>query len=302
MEQKITQRTTEKAQRHTAFICYLSLLFLFFVVINNKTFALNIHSDTTSQTKLTLTQDSGFITLKEGLDFLLSNSLIDTAECMYFWRLGQTDTTEYVSFWKLCSQMDTIAKYYRKGKSDHYIMCIFECPMIVQKSPSLLSYDVIEINSDGELIKKERFLPAHWRKIDYYNGFSKYGDFFGITVFRIWVGAVDSYLFLFKDVIPQDSIRPILLLYDAPPEGSRCAVHVFTSKMDIKKDELIFRYKKEIDKQRKNGVWIKKYRTKKYTINYFYEDGKWIKKNKDIDKLKKLGKWTNRITKNIREK
>jgi hypothetical protein len=160
-------------------------------------------------------------------------------------------------------------------------MYISDCPAI--KSP-YSDYYIIEINSEGKLIKMEYFSPAHWRKIDYYNGFSKYGDFLGITVFRMFIGAYDTYLFLFKDITPQDSIYPICLEHFEDGYYNNSLFKSSTSKIEFIKDNLIVHYTIEIYKRPYETN--KKPRTKYLTITYFYENGQW--NTKENDKLKKI--------------
>ena len=257
-------------------ILYLLLAIFFFVGIN-ETFALNINADTTTQNKLILANDSGFINLKEGLDFLLANSLIDTSWCVKFWLLDNPDTIQNVSFWDLCNPTDTIAKYYRKDNSDLYIMCVFDCPMM-----AFPKYRIIEINSEGKLIKMEEFWDACL--INNYSCFSKYGVFFGIKTCRIFIGAFNHYLFLFKDVTPQDSIYPICLEHFEDGYYNNSLFKSSSSKIEFIKDNLIVHYTIEIYKR---PVWLnKKPRTKKITIKYFYENGQW--KTMEMNKLKKI--------------
>jgi len=248
---------------------YLFLLFL--LSINNKTFALN---DTTTQTKLTLTQDSGFITFKEGLDFLLSNSL--------------TDTTYGSSWWGVCKkQTDTIGKYYKIENSDNYIMCLIDLGSI--EKYDFETHIIIEIDAKGELLKSERFL--HWHSSccwdNHYDGFSKYGDFFGIEICGTGSGFCSSRLCLFKEVMPQNSVFYIPLRIWFSSEYS--FLHLYSS-IEIKENELIIHYTKEAGEVQENETDdffnIKIDYTDEFSIKYFYENGKWD--TKDKSKLKEL--------------
>jgi len=281
-------------------ILYLLFFIFFFVEINNETFALNINADTTTQNKLILTNDSGFVSLKEGLDFLLYNSLIDTSDCVKFWLLDNPDTIQNVSFWDLCNPTDTIAKYYRKGNSNTYIMCVFG-----RRPTYPFSYYIIEINSDGELIKRESFIFSCYK--DTYEVFYRYGDFFGIKTCYVMVGAFRSDLFLFKEITPQDSINPISFLRWW--HSGRIFLKRHASNIEVKKDELIINYliKFDITKKQpfdKNGDWrYKTPRTKNLSKKYLFENGQWISKDTEKDKKleKKIDKWANKIITNTRQ-
>jgi hypothetical protein len=233
-------------------------LFIFFFACTNK------EKETLNKTKLILTQDSGFITKEVGLAFLLSNSLTDS------------------SSWEHCNQTDTIGKYYRMENNNHYIMCLVDYSGYCYEN-----HIIIEINENGELLKSERFFHGNyfpWNNV--YDGFSKYGDFFGI---KTGAGLASSVLYLFKEVTSQDSILPIYFSCGTP--NFECFFFYFhTPFMEWKKDELILHYtfeEREVKYDEKRDDFITKIHNRsKFTINYFYENGKW--NTTDKDKLKEL--------------
>jgi len=238
----------------------------------------------TLQNKLILTNDSGFVTKKEGVAFLLANSIIDTNNFLYV-----TDN-------------DTIGKYYRIDSSNRYIMCLLGCPEHFYP----FANRIIEITSNGELVKNEIFaFPCS--NIPYNKIFSRYGDFFGIRTCYIYVGAFRSDLFLFKEITPQDSITPILFSYWH--HQGRIFYKKSISNIEVKGNELIIHYLTKIDITKKqpfdkNGnLRYKTPRTKKFTREYFLEDKQWVSKDIEKDKKtnEKINKWWKRIVKNIRE-
>ncbi|MCL2131450.1 MAG: hypothetical protein FWH36_03195 [Lentimicrobiaceae bacterium] len=180
------------------FSCFL--VFIFFCVGINNAFAV---ADTL-QSKLILTNDSGFVTKNEGLDFLLANSLMDTNDFLYL-----TDSNvieEYIKkknydgpVVKIPVENDTIGKYYRMENSDNYIVCLVYYSARIKQHIHCL----MEINSNGELVKNEKFyLGLFITKIPY-DIFYRYGDFFALENLnnRICFGDYGYLgLYLFKEV------------------------------------------------------------------------------------------------------
>ena len=186
-------------------------------------------------------------------------------------------------------QTDTIGKYYKINNSDNYIMCLSD-----------YGYEfgdkiIIEITSNGDLVKSERFSvgvnTCCW--YNEYEGFSKYGDFFGIKVCGTGSGHCSSRLYLFKEVTPQDSINddiPLNCWSNSDSGDDSTPYDSYTSSMEIKKDELVILYVLE------SGTYTRNEKTKKldfkidssekFAIRYFYKNGKWD--TEDKDKLEKL--------------
>ena len=261
---------------------YISLFLFFFVSINKETVAQNINADT----KLILTKDSGFVTLGESLDFLLANSLIDTAEKVI---INLTDTIGYykrvnsrISV-KIPANNDTIGKYYRVENGEYYIVCL----VYYSSSYDKHIHSIIEVSAQGELIKSEKFYLGNFpNEIKPYNNFYRYGDFFALTN-KGKYGIGERYntgIYLFKEVLPRDSITyiPFFNSHDMIDE-----VRLYSASMKIEKDKLTLYYKLEkgkwIDENRKIFTISQK---RKLTIKYHYQNGKW--NTKDKRKLKKI--------------
>ena len=270
---------------------YLLFVFLFTSCIgkNKEIFGLNVDTDTTTQgkliltqdsvfitkdvglattrqSKLILTQDSGFITKDVGLAFLLFDSLTHNLHL-------DLETTPDNIYWQNFNPTDTIGKYY-KMENNNYIMCLID--------PAALSEDfaenhiIIKINSNGELLKSETFSHHYnyrcWGNA--YEGFSKYGDFFGLKICGDGAGWTYTHLCLFKEVIPQDSIPPILFRGNFYIWGDipfYLNYHIIS--MKINKNELLIHYNYERTEKRKTDEG-------NIEIKYFYENGKWDTKDK----------------------
>ena len=140
-----------------------TILFLLFVCTNKDTFAQNIDTDTL-KTRLIFAKEYGFVTMEEGMPFLLANSLIDTT--------SKSSKQE----WGKINPADTIGKYYRIAENDNCIMLI---PYSLDFfNPVSL---IIEITSNGEIIKNEKFdLGGAQPYIKCYEDFEKYDTFFGV--------------------------------------------------------------------------------------------------------------------------
>jgi len=276
------------------FALFLSLFL--FSCTHGKAFA----SADTLQNKLILTNDSGFVTKKEGLAFLLANSLTDTlpwSDTIYYdspiTLFDGTTHTYWIDNgddgWYLFKQTDTIGKYYRIENSNNYMMCLIDYGSKYDFETHL----VIEITSDGKLVKSERFFhgnyPCCWG--NNYDGFSKYGDFFGIEICGTGSGYCASYLHLFKEVTPQDSINSIRLNCWAyiDSDDDEASYASITSNMEIKKDELLLHYVLIYGTLDENYGWGKIHSSEKFAIRYFYKNGKWD--TEDKDKLKVLMEW-----------
>ena len=260
-------------------ILYILLLVFFFACTNKGKETIDSNTDTT--TKLILTGDSGFITKDIGLEFLLSNSL--------------TDTIPNSSAWYLFKQNDTIGKYYRM-ENNNYIMCLIDYGS--QKEYWFETHIVMEIGAKGELVKSERFFhgnyPCCWNNA--YEGFSKYGNFFGIQICGTGSGFCSSDLYLFKEITPQDSISSIPFSCYVMIDDVIATFHTFyTLSVELKKDVLIINYilkegTEQSNKKKGNNTY-KVQIIDEFEIRYFYENEQWH--TKENDKLEKLNSFCN---------
>lgn len=173
---------------------------------------------------LELSSDSGFITKKIGLPFLMSNKLSDTIN----------------SFWNQVNDFDTIAKYYKIKETGHYYYCTID----LSQQYIFETHLIIELTCDGEIIKSERFKHGNYSCCwnNYYEGFNKYGNYCGIDICTTGSGYCATYLFLFKNIIPQKSQKKIPISYwlSMGPKGQSQSL---SSTIDIDNDEIIIHYK-----------------------------------------------------------
>ena len=274
--QTVTERLT---LTNTKKSIYLKSNNIAFDKQENYCFKMNKNIETTiPQNRLILVNDSGIVTKKEGLPFLLSNSL--------------TDTIPHSNSWHLFNENDTIGKYYRIENSNNYMVCLIDYGCAEE---SLFeTHLIIEINGKGELVKSARF--RHWNYSycwnDFTSGFHKYGDFFGIEICGTGLGFCSSNLHLFKEVTPQDSIFgiPLGLWFNYDKNNT---TRLSVSNMEINKDEFILHYVLVYGKLKYNkksdSYYTKMKKREIFQIRYFYENGKWnTKDTANYERIKPL--------------
>jgi len=247
------------------------LLLLFFICLHVETFAQNINVDTLKN-QLNFNNDNGFITKEEGLAFLIANSLIDTNKNKR---------------WNEISKSDTIGRYFRIENSDNYLICL---PYSLDFfKPKFL---IIKISFNGKLLKSEKydFGNAHkWNS--YYKDFFKYGNFFGIVAQGGHGCGKYHYsnLYLFKELLPQDSISFIRLV--EVRVLNKNIIKSFWSSIEMENDDLIVHYKfingnVKFGKEEGSIFKFRRLAKKKFTIKFIYKNRKWI--SDDTKHLKKI--------------
>lgn len=213
-------------------------------------------SEESLQFNLKLSLDSGFIIKNKGFHYLLSKSLTDTSQN-----------------WLLIKDSDTIGKYYRVGNSDNYFMCLID----YSEKYTFETHILIELNSDGKLIKSERFFhgnyPICWE--NYYDGFNKYGDFFGIDICGTGSGYSADYLYLFKDILPQNDQNSIPINYWSSFSIGGGLSESLNSTMEFKDNYLIIHYLLENGELDDNSEFIV-IKSRAFDVKYIFNDQKWV--------------------------
>ena len=216
---------------------------------NNRPRMLNLKEAKLNQ--LIQSKDSGYIVKKKGLDFLLSLSLTDTLN----------------SYWNQSKDNDTIGKYYKDYASNNYFMCFVD----LTKKYSFETHLLMEVKGNGEILKKERFFhgnyPCCWK--NYYEGFSKYGEYFRIKTCGTGSGYCASYFYLFKEILSQESQNSI------PKEywSSSLITQHLTSQMELKDNELTMHYKLETGELYDSDFRVNE--TKTFDVKYLFKNKKW---------------------------
>ncbi len=207
--------------------------------------------------------DSGFILKNSGLDFLLVNALTDTAAD---------------SWWK--SDADTIGRYYLDEQSGNYITCMLDLSHKYNFETHLL----MEITPSGKLVRSERFFhgnyPCCWS--NYYDGFRKYGKYYGMNTCGTGSGFCSDHLYLFRQIRAQDSMRSIpQSSFSAFCLGMTCTL---SSTMDISDTILIMHY--VYAKEGYDSTSSAQNETDSFDVLYHYRNAEWI--TTDTDRFKDI--------------
>ncbi|SEW26938.1 hypothetical protein [Chitinophaga arvensicola] len=167
------------------------------------------------------TGETGLIRQKDGLKLLLANGLTDTTG-------GRMDLT---------NEQDTIGRYFKMDDSPDYICCIMDR----FRKDAFEANWLLEISPAGRIVKKARFLhfnyPCCWKNA--YEGFKRFGNYYGFIQCNTGSGYCASYVYLFKEITSQEEQARILLAYNF--EGFESTEHL-TSSIDIKNDTVTVSY------------------------------------------------------------
>jgi hypothetical protein len=215
---------------------------------------------------LTLIEDSGYILKKNGLRFLVSVGIANTAN----------------SFWSNVKSNDTIGKYYYVKRSNSFYICLIDLSSFYPFVTHLL----LEVDTMGKILKQESFLhgnnPCCWDND--FEGFNKYGDYFGLKTCGSGSGYCSSYLYLFKEIIPQDKQLQIPISYwtNMCPDGLEESLN---SSFNLRNDSLHldFIFKRGSYDRNSNFKVIK---SSKFEMLYIFNGNKW--RTNDKSKLKNM--------------
>ncbi|MCW3085172.1 MAG: hypothetical protein JWP12_2538 [Bacteroidetes bacterium] len=203
---------------------------------------------------LVLSGDSGFVIKKDGLRFLLSHALTDTKD----------------SFWDQIKNTDTIGKYYKVKKSSNYFMCLIDYSSKYTFETHLL----MELTPTGKLIKSQRFFHGHsaccWN--NYYEGFNKTGNYFSLKTCGTGSGYCGSYLYIFKNILPQDQQKAIPESYWSTFGENAQSLN---SILEFKGNQLVVHYELEIGKL-DDSTNFNVDSTKRFDAKFYFKNNKWI--------------------------
>lgn len=209
-------------------------------------------------TTTNLLGDSGYITKKEGLQFLLNH--------------GLTDMTD--SFWNVSSDNDTIAKYYLDSLSGNYFCCFID----LSSKYTFETHLLIEINKLGNVLKSERYFHGNysccWKS--YYEGFSRIGEYYCLKTCGTGSGYCSSYLWIFKDILPQNEQNAIPLNYWSTFSATGQSQN-FTSTVEFKNKTLIMHYQLE-EGQLDDSSNFNVDAVRRFNVKYKFEKNKWTTK------------------------
>ncbi len=208
-------------------------------------------------------KDSGYITKHKGIEFLIAAKLTDTLN----------------SYWSQAKDNDTIGKYYRNPSSNSYFFCTID----LSKKYSFETHLLIEVKSNGKILETQRFFHGNYSCCweNYYEGFNKHGKYFGLKTCGTGSGYCASYLYLFKEILSQESQNSIPESY----WSSFVISQNLTSKLELKNDVLIMHYKLEKGELNENSNF-KVNETRIFDVRYVFKNKKWVtRENKKFDGL-----------------
>ncbi|MFM2226345.1 MAG: hypothetical protein RJA07_2547 [Bacteroidota bacterium] len=215
-----------------------------------------------SNSKLLLNSDSGFITKQIGLQFLIKNNLADTIN----------------KNWDKITDIDTVGKYYRIPNSDNYYLFTSVNP----NDEILLS----EVDSSGKVFQLKKFYHGNWSCCwkNKFNGFYKFGNFFGIKTCGSGSAYCSSFFYFFKKLTDQDNIKSIP--FNVFSSGINGEVLLLNSTFNFSnQNNLFFEYKLEKGKTDTNNE-IKIFSTKYYKIKFTFLNNNWL--TNDSSKFEEL--------------
>jgi len=208
--------------------------------------------------RINLGGDSGFITEKKGLPFLVSQLL--------------TDSTDYL--WRMLYDTDTIGKYY-KLPSGNYLLCL-----VNTDHGSHAYHYLFEIASEGKtkkIVSKQKYRSGNYDccwKNDY-EGFRKMKGFFYLKTCTTGSGYCGRTFYLFKALHPQDSINRI---YETYYSGNAVQFQSLASDIRLEGNSLRINYTLRDGKIVFNSDSKEKNtdRSRKFTVNYSYKNDNWF--------------------------
>jgi len=180
-------------------------------------------------------QDSGYLQKKEALLILSMAGILDSTNI---------DHGEWVA------ESDTLAKYYKRTDNGNYLFAIkFDV------DGTYHSHILIECLPQGKVLKKEIYYHGtEYYFKDYCSNFYKLGDFFALKISSNGFPSADMFLYLFKEVTPQNSLNLIPIwhwdIYDEEDDENGVIIKTIfincSSTMKLEKDSLIVTYITEI--------------------------------------------------------
>jgi hypothetical protein len=171
---------------------FIIIAIIFIIPLDRPIFAQEIYLDTINN-KLILNGEMGYITKEVALPFLLNTKLI-------------RKTSGYGE-WKKLNSEDTVGKFYKMDSCNHYLVCL---PKLLDQFKSL--YWFVELDSTGQILKKEIFDLGTLKWDHYYKEFTKFGELFSCTIHH---GSFTYYSIdnvYFTHLAPLDSLDKIRVL------------------------------------------------------------------------------------------
>ena len=221
--------------------------------------------------RLSLAQDSGYISSGDALSFLLDAKLIDTIrgerrEGNRQYSYLPDDTTgdnRHYKNWLSDELTDTIGKYYAFSDTGNYIVA--------------LSLDndlfLLELTSQSDIVHYDLYghgsHPCCWNSLN--DILKRYGPYFGISICGTGSAYCSDYLHLFKDKItPRQEGIPVSEYAGAFGEAPG---HILTSDMQFADTTLTMQYELENFIEDYNSE-KKTISTRQFTVKFVYRNNR----------------------------
>ena len=229
-------------------------------------------------------QDSGFLLKKDALLILSMANVIDSTN---------KDHEKYIK------KNDTIAKYYKRTDNGNYLFSIK-----YDVNGFYHSHILIECSSKGKILKKEIYYHGTMYCLgNYYKNFNKFGDFFGLGICSggMGMGMSDYFLYIFKEIAPEDSLNMIPFLcwvsaegfYDEMTDDKYKDMTCYGKIKKLENDSLIISYAQEYDIYVTSGEGrdikselLETIKGDSFDVLYIYKNNQWrIASQEDYEKL-----------------
>jgi len=235
--------------------------------------------------KQIIAQDSGFLLKKEALLILSMAEVIDSTN---------KDHEKYIK------ECDTIAKYYKKSNGNYIFSIKYDVDGLYH------SHILIECSPKGKILKKEIYYHGTMYCLEnYYKNFNKFGDFFSLGICSGGMGSSDYFLYIFKEITPEDSLNMIPFycwisaegFYDEMSDGKSKEMSCYGTIKKIENDSLIISYKQKYDIYVMTGKGrdikselLETIERDSFDVLYIYKKNQWrIANREDYKKLGKCG-------------
>lgn len=198
-------------------------------------------------------QDSGFLTKRDGLPWLL--------------KLGVADTTDSLAraTWRLVAPTDTIGKYYRTARTGNtLVLCEVETGVFPDENHWLL-----EIAPDGRLRQRQRYFLGKYACTggNFLAGFRQAGTWFLLGSNNTGTAFCTGFVSIFDRALPpKDGHR--ILTYLADDAGQRLATRL-TARTEFRHDTLLAHYAERQWSPHRGAA------TTAYDIRYVRHDSGW---------------------------
>ncbi|SFO50710.1 hypothetical protein SAMN05428949_5478 [Chitinophaga sp. YR627] len=212
--------------------CFICCLFTLIACKSNKTKTPEHSPAITS----IFSGDSGYLTKKTMLPYLLSEKLMDT--------------TGQASEWNDIPESSPIAKYYLKGQ--HYIVCTENA------DASMLLF---ETSDRGHIQTHELYIHGSygscWHGVF---GFGKLGDYFFLRTCNGGTAHNGTTLYLFKEIRPQEKTPYLFECYWQGLMSDNINFEQLNSRINVSHDSIMVHYRK-IAGHRSDDMIISKVKT-----------------------------------------